>query len=405
MGKPGRAWRLVATLDPRLVDGVLAVAFGTGAAAQLLLDGPQRPRNVISALGTGLPLAWRRQFPVAALLAQIALALLGGRQPTTIGSLATLVGLYSVAVYARCRWTAPLIVLVGGLVLLLLGPASAQTVPSWASVLALGTAVWLAGNAVREHRARADVLAERAAQLERERELTTQRALAAERQRIARELHDVVAHSVSVMVVQAGAARTLLTKQPPRAAEALLAVESSGRDALAELRRLLGLLTDAAAADAESSLAPQPGLGQLDRLVERMGQAGLPVDVRIAGTPRPLPAGLDLAAYRIVQEALTNALKHAAGAACEILVVFDDRELRLEVLDTGGARVASHGSGAGRGLLGMRERVAAYGGTLEASRRPGGGFAVRARLPLPAGPAGPAAPREPQEPVEAGQRV
>jgi signal transduction histidine kinase len=379
-----RAWRAIATLDPRLVDGALAVALAVGAAVQLLLEGPQRPLSVVSALGTGLPLAWRRGFPVAAHLAQIAFAVLGARQPVTIGTLAVFIGLYSVAVYARWRWAAPVVVVVGGLVLLVVVPASAQTVPSWASVFVGGSAIWLVGKTVRENQARADVLAERAERLERERELTTRLALAAERQRIARELHDVVAHSVSVMVVQAGAARTLLTRQPPRAAEALLAVESGGREALEELRRLLGLLTDA---EAEPPLAPQPGLGQLDRLVERVGQAGLPVDVRIAGTPRPLPAGLDLTAYRIVQEALTNALKHAGGAACDVLVEFDERELRLEVVDAGGSPGATTDRGAGRGLLGMQERVAAYGGELSAGRRPEGGFAVRARLPLPVGPA------------------
>ncbi|HEV8636329.1 MAG TPA: histidine kinase [Chloroflexota bacterium] len=379
-----RAWRAVATLDPRLVDVAMAIALAAGAAAQLLLEGPQRPQNVVSALGTGLPLAWRRRFPVAAHLAQIALAILGARQPVPIATLAVFIGLYSVAAYARWRWAAPVIVVVGGLVLLVLVPASAQTVPSWASALVGGSALWLAGRAVRENRARADVLAERAERLERERDLTTRLALAAERQRIARELHDVVAHSVSVMVVQAGAARTLLTRQPPRATEALLAVESGGREALGELRRLLGLLTDP---DAEPSLAPQPGLAQLDRLVERVGQAGLPVDVKIAGTPRRLPTGLDLTAYRIVQEALTNALKHAGGARCDVLVEFGGRELRLEVVDAGGSPAAATGDGAGRGLLGMQERIAAYGGELRAGPRPEGGFAVRARLPLPAEPA------------------
>jgi signal transduction histidine kinase len=392
VGTARRAWRAVRALDARLVDAALAAAFAAGAAAQLLIESPQPPLSVVSALGTGLPLAWRRRFPVAALLAQIAFAMLAGRQPPAVGSLATLVGLYSVAVHARRRWAGPLVVLLGGLVLVALFPSSAQTVPSWASVLTLGTAVWLAGDAVREHRARADVLAERAEQLERERDLTTQLALAAERQRIARELHDVVAHGVGVMVVQAGAARTLLTRQPPRAAEALLAVESAGREALGELRRLLGLLTDE---DSGAPLAPQPGLGQVDRLVERLGRAGLPVDLRVAGTPRPLPAGLDLTAYRVVQEALTNALKHAGGAACEVLVEFGDRELRLEVLDAGGPRPHSAtgaATGAGRGLIGMQERVAAYGGELRAGRRPEGGFAVRAWLPLPSRPAEPGPP-------------
>jgi signal transduction histidine kinase len=371
-------------LDPRLVDGALAVALSAGATAQLLSEEPQRPQSIISVLGTGLPLAWRRQFPLGAQLAQIAFGILGARQPVTISTLAIFVGLYSVAVYARWRWTAPVIVIIGGLVLLVLVPRSYQSVPSWASTLVGGTAIWLAGNTVRDNKARADLLAERAQRLEHERELATRLALADERQRIARELHDVVAHSVSVMVVQAGAARTLVTKQPARASEALLAVEGAGREALDELRRLLGLLRNA---EAEPSLVPQPGLGQLDRLVERVSQAGLPVAVRIAGTPRPLPPGLDLTVYRILQEALTNALKHANGAACQVLVEFDERELRLEVLDAGGSNGATAGSGAGRGLLGMQERVAVYGGQLQVGRRPEGGFGVRARLPLPVGAA------------------
>jgi signal transduction histidine kinase len=172
----------------------------------------------------------------------------------------------------------------------------------------------------------ANALEERARRLESERELSTRVALADERQRIARELHDVVAHSVSVMVVQAGAARTLLTRQPKRAAEALLAVESSGREALGELRHLLGLLTQP---NAEPALAPQPGLDQLDRLVERVGNAGLQVDLQINGVPRPLPPGLDLTAYRILQEALTNALKYASGARTEVRVDFEEREVLL----------------------------------------------------------------------------
>jgi len=203
-------------------------------------------------------------------------------------------------------------------------------------------------------------------------------ALADERQRIARELHDVVAHSVSVMVVQTGAARTLLTRAPDQAAEALLAVERSGREALGELRALLGLLTQA---DAEPALAPQPGLGQLDRLVERVGEAGLPIELHVDGTPRALPPGLDLTAYRILQEALTNALKYAGGARTTVTVEFGERELRLEVLDAG-VQKPNGQAGAGRGLLGMHERVAVYGGHLETGQRPEGGFAVRARLPL-----------------------
>lgn len=278
---------------------------------------------------------------------------------------AMFVGVYSVAVYSR--WRVPYLIwlLLGAGLLGVLFPASSPSMPAWALMLVAGIGVWLAGNTVRERNARAQMLEERAQRLERERELSTQIARADERERIARELHDVVAHSVSVMVVQAGAARTTLTRQPDRAAQALMAVESSGREALRELRQLLGLLTDHTSG---ASMAPQPGLDQLNALVDRVGQAGLAVD---------------LTAYRIPQEALTNALKYAKGAVTHVRVAFDETELRLEVVDSGGTR-SEFADGAGRGLVGIQERVAMFGGDLELGERPEGGFAVRARLPLPA---------------------
>ena len=372
-------WRKLASIDPRVADGLLAIALGAGAVTQLVMEGPQPRQAFISALGTTLPLVWRRRLPLVVYLTQIGFAIFGARQPVTISLLATFVGLYSVAVYSRLRWAPVVIPVVGAAILGILVPESSPSVPSWALELVGGLAIWLAGNAMRQRQAQADALAERARTLERERELATQLALADERRRIARELHDVVAHSVSVMVVQAGAARTVVPRDPERAADALLEVENSGREALRELRGLLGLLTDAAV---EPTLAPQPGLAQLERLVERVGQAGLPVVVRVAGTPRRLPPGLDLTAYRIVQEGLTNALKYARGAPTEVVVEFDDDEVRVSVLDEGGTH-ASAGEGASRGLVGMQERVAVYGGHLQAGTRPEGGFAVRARLPLP----------------------
>lgn len=243
-------------------------------------------------------------------------------------------------------------------------------------VLVVG--VWLLDNAVRDRRAVVRALAERAERLEKEHELEMRVAVADERMRIARELQDVVAHSVSVMVVQAGAARRLLQRRPERVADALLSVESTGREALTELRRLLGPLTDR---DGRAALTPPPGLAELDALVERLARAGLQVDVRVEGAPRALPPGLDVTVYRIVQEALTNVIEHAGGAHTEVVVRYRDQELELEVLDAGGGDAAV-AMGAGRGLLGMRERAALYGGELEAGPRPEGGFAVRARLPV-----------------------
>jgi signal transduction histidine kinase len=237
-----------------------------------------------------------------------------------------------------------------------------------------------AGLLVERHRVLNARLAGTAARLHDEQLARAEQAKVLERNRVARELHDVVAHSVSVMVVQAGAARTMLTREPDRSTEALLAVEGTGREALTELRRLLGLLTETDAGDGPN-LAPQPGLDQLDRLVERVRQAGLAVDLEIVGAPRPLPPGLDLTAYRILQEALTNALKYASGAHAQVRVTYDDCELRLDVLDNGGTP-AGDAAGAGRGLLGMHERVAIFGGQLETGPRAEGGFAVRARIPL-----------------------
>jgi signal transduction histidine kinase len=378
VARAGRVWRWLVGIDPSAIDALLAVALGAGAVAQLVIEGQQTPQTTVSALGSTLPLAWRRRYPLAMYLIQIALDIFGARQPDSISLLATFIGLYSVAVYSRYRWAPVAIPIIGAIILAALVPESSPSVPSWALELVGGLAVWLAGNTVRQRQAQSDALAERAERLERERELTTQLVLADERQRIARELHDIVAHSVSVMVVQAGAARTLVEQQPRQAIESMLAVERSGREALAELRRLLGLLTDTTM---EPALAPQPGLSELERLVERVEQVGQLIDVQIVGTPRPLPAGIDLTAYRVLQEALTNALKYARGARTEVVVEYEHSELRLSVLDHGGAETVP-ASGAGRGLVGMQERVAVYGGHLEAHARAGGGFQVLARLPL-----------------------
>jgi len=204
-------------------------------------------------------------------------------------------------------------------------------------------------------------------------------AVAEERRRIARDLHDVVAHSVSVMTVQAGAARLLLDEEPKRAREPLLAVEETGRQALGEMRRLLGILRRA---EGKAALAPQPGLARLDDLVAQARAGGLPVELTVEGERAALPPGVDLAAYRIVQEALTNARKHGGPARAHVALRYGREALELEVTNDGGAS-ANDGSG-GHGLVGMRERVALYGGELEAGPRASGGYAVRARLPVEA---------------------
>jgi len=255
----------------------------------------------------------------------------------------------------------------------------------WLLVLACLAAVTLAAALVRARRAHARALEERGWLLERERESAAQNAVDAERARIAHDLHDIVSHNVSVMVIQAGAARHVLATEPAEAEAALLAVEAAGRDTMAELRHLLGLLAPSSDGSAEE-LAPQPSLSRLSPLIDRIAFAGLPVDVRISGEPRPLPAGVDVTAYRIIQEALTNALKHGDGVKAEVTVRYADNALRVEVLNTGPSVLAGGRSprpdGEGRGLLGLRQRVAVYGGDLDARRRLGGGFRVRAKIPL-----------------------
>jgi signal transduction histidine kinase len=255
----------------------------------------------------------------------------------------------------------------------------------WLLVLACLTAGTLAVALVRARRGHVRALEERGWLLERERESAAQNAVDAERARIAHDLHDIVSHNVSVMVIQAGAARHVLATEPADAEAALLAVEAAGRDTMAELRHLLGLLAPSSDGSAEE-LSPQPSLSRLSPLIDRIAFAGLPVDVRISGEPRPLPAGVDVTAYRIIQEALTNALKHGDGVKAEVTVRYADNALRVEVLNTGPS-VLSGGrppgpDGEGRGLLGLRQRVAVYGGDLDARRRLGGGFRVRAKIPL-----------------------
>ncbi|MEV0532063.1 histidine kinase [Kitasatospora sp. NPDC050463] len=276
-----------------------------------------------------------------------------------------------------------------------------------ALVAAVGAAGWFGVAAARARRRHRAAIEERGWLLERERESATRTAVDAERARIAAELHDIVSHNVSVMVVQAGAAREVLTTMPAEAAAAMSAVETAGRNTMTELRHLLGLLAPAQNGEDEPydvDLSPQPSLSRLSPLIDRIAFAGLPVEMRISGEPRPLPTGIDVTAYRIVQEALTNALKHGDGAKAEVTVRYADNHLRVEVLNSGpsvlsGGRPATataigpatatgpdtargKADGTGRGLLGLRERVAVYGGDLDARRRLGGGYRVRARIPL-----------------------
>ena len=246
------------------------------------------------------------------------------------------------------------------------------------SLIAVGLP--LGAFALRGRAERAADLQERADRIEREREARTQAAVAAERARIARDLHDVIAHSVTVMTIQGGAARLQLDNDPDRARAPLLVVEETGRQALADLRRLVGIVELGQDHEPVLALAPQPGLADLPALVAQLRRAGLPTDLAVEGEFEPLTPGVELAAYRIAQEALTNTLKHAGPARAQVTVRYEPQCLRLEITDDGRGG-ATRGRG-GHGLVGMRERVALYGGTLEVGARPAGGFGVCARLPV-----------------------
>jgi signal transduction histidine kinase len=236
---------------------------------------------------------------------------------------------------------------------------------------------WLAGMAVRQRGTRAEQAEDLARRAEREREAVARVAVAEERARIARELHDIVAHAVSVMVLQVGAVRHNLPETLGEDKQALKGVEGAGRSALAEMRRLLGAMRS----NGESpDLAPRPGLDNLDRLLDEVQRAGLPVRLRVDGDPFPLPSTLDLSAYRVVQEGLTNALKHADASGADVLVRYGSDDLRIEVRDDG--RSVSPGDGTGHGLVGVRERVKIYGGEMTAGAASGGGFVLSTRFPL-----------------------
>jgi signal transduction histidine kinase len=254
---------------------------------------------------------------------------------------------------------------------------------SWGDFLFISilfSIVWLAGNALSAKLSQYREAEERAARLEREREERARAAVAEERARIARELHDVVGHSVSVMTVQASGVRRLLRPDQEREREALLIVEQTGREALAEMRRLVGVLRRPEEAPA---LAPQPSLRHVEKLVDHVRESGLDVDLRVEGEPGTLPASVDLAGYRLVQEGLTNTVKHAKAHKAEVLVRYRGDEVEVVVSDDGNG--VGGGDGGGHGLVGLRERIAVVGGELEAGPRDGGGFEVRARLPMNGG--------------------
>ena len=353
------------------------------------IPGPRLANSVLLLL-VCVPLLWRRRRPALVFVVVIVAVALQSQveagagavdrtdQGSMQGWLAALIAFYSVAAYATPRRAAVLGAAVGlGWIAVDVGRLASggirlsDTVPAWF----LLAAAWGLGYALRERGMQVSALVARAAREERERDLRAREAVAEERARIARELHDVVAHSLSVVVVQAQAASRVLEGEQASARESLAAIDATGRQALGEMRRLVGLLRE----DDEPTLAPQPGIAQLDTLLDQVREAGLPVDLVIEGPPRPLPPGVDLSVYRIVQEALTNALKHAGPARARVTLRFAERGVELEIADDG--RGPTGESGDGHGLAGMTERVALFGGELDTGSSNGRGFRVRARLP------------------------
>ncbi|MGW5264184.1 sensor histidine kinase [Microbispora sp. NPDC004025] len=380
---------------PPVSDSILAVVLTTASLWWILTAGdagwlrsaPPRPAdalNLILAAACTLPVALRRDRPFVLLVATcVPQAVLDGlHYDPGLSEFGGLVLLYSVAAYRGLTLSAAALLV--SFCSYLASALAGIITPSWTDhvvVIAVMLLCWVCGRALRLRRAYLSELVQRADRLERAREADTRAARAEERSRIARELHDVVAHHVSVMTVQAAAARRMLDTKPDVARDALTAIEEMGRTAMAEMRSIVGVLRT----DGPAERGPQPGMQDLPALVEQMREAGLRTQLWVEGERRGLPPGVDLAAYRLVQEALTNSLRHAGPSArAWVTVRHEPGELSIHVEDDGrgAAEESLRIGGKGHGLVGIRERVALYGGVLRIGPRTGGGFEVRARFPL-----------------------
>lgn len=396
--RPGDNGAVKASRPAWVIDTAIAVAATLAAVWAAIVpdhhDGPfvvhpgELPHPAFPAgpsawvvLGIALttaPLAFRRRYPATAFGVIFAAVLVAHDHVTTVTFGAVIFAAYSAVLYSRFRWAALLAVGTGAVIATAAFPNTTPQVPARFTALLVLAPTAAVAVGMRGWRQRAGDSAERLRKAQAEHEAQTRRAVEAERARIAGELHDVVTHNVSVMVVQAGAARSVLDSSPDDAREALLAVEASGRTAMSELRHLLGLL--APAGGEEDLLVPQPGVARVPALVERVRAAGLSVELSVTGA-RDLPPGVDLAAYRVVQEALTNVIKHAGPSRAAVVLEYRPDDLLITVTDDGHPVTGPGGPG-GRGLIGLRERIGLYGGELDAGPRPGGGWRVRARIPV-----------------------
>lgn len=374
--------RRFARANPLIVDGTFAVTLAVVAELEVWGGGSgSRALPAIVAVLVTLPLAFRRRGPLAALGIVMGALLAQSLVDPDADIPGVLIVAMIVVAYSTAAYCSRRAAIAGGLLgfAALSGSVHSQGggVGNYVFAGAIFVGAWLAGFVLRDRDLRAEALEQMTVVLEQEQEVRSRAAVAEERARIARDLHDAVAHSVSLIVLQAGAERLALPAQAASTREVLRSIEDAGRQALVEMRRLVEMLKE----DEELALTPQPSLAHLGLLVQQVCEAGLPVELEVQGEPQSLPPGVDLSAYRIVQEALTNALKHAGPARARVTVRYAADQLELEVSDDG---VGSSGpaDGGGHGLVGMRERVAVFGGELEADRRLEGGYRLRATLPL-----------------------
>jgi signal transduction histidine kinase len=373
---------------PFVGDIVLAVAIAVAAASAASGATSNEPARVLLVLLAGaaaLSLAVRRLYPVPVLVVTVLTTGFFALAYDGYWPFAALLAFYSVAAHAGRRTaivagTAGLVLLAGSIAHLIdWQPVTWSKIALFAGRVAPLVAAWILGDNVRTRRAYLRALEDRAAQLEREQQANARRAAAEEQARIAREVHDVVAHNLSVIIVQATAADAVFASDPTNARRAVRTIGSTARQALDELRRVLGVVR--IGEERSPDFSPQPTLARLEHLLEQVRAAGLDVELEITGEPQELPAPLELSAYRIVQEALTNTLRHADASHATVALSFESDALRVEIVDDGTPAAAGNGAG-GRGLIGMRERAAAFGGQVETERIAAGGFRVAARLPF-----------------------
>ncbi|MCU1396764.1 MAG: hypothetical protein JWM34_5192 [Ilumatobacteraceae bacterium] len=404
-----RSDAVLPTLERRdqIIDIAVAVILGLVGAryarSSADLIGPKGPQYAsrglltstgwsgfaVAVAGAALPLAWRRRFPLGVLWVVIVASVILRRESPDVAFYACIilsVAVYSAAAYSPKRAATIATLPVAALVLVtLFKRASLPEFPHKYVALLVMVPLIVAAYGFRGWVHRADDAHAHLAEIEARQQLTLQHAVDQERARIAHELHDVVTHNVSMMVIQAGAARTILDSSPANARDALVAVEAGGRAALTELRHVMGLLAptaDGNEPDPAGALAPQPGLDSVETLVRGMRDAGLAAELTVRGPHVVLPSGVDLAAYRVVQEALTNTMKHAVGARVQVTIDRSASDISVSVVDTGGRSGANAATGTGRGLIGLRERLAVYGGTLQSGPSLNGGYLVHATIPV-----------------------